>query len=95
MIYTNSRYADGLFGQSINNTFSTYNTFVFRNFNTGEEQPYINYLFTASDRIDILADLFLGSPKFWHIIMDINPEVPDAFNIKPGTIIRIPNGYTG
>jgi hypothetical protein len=95
MIFTNSRYANGFFSQSLNKDYSDYNTFVLRNFNSSEEQTYGNYTFTEADRIDILAEIFLGSPKFWHLIMDINPEIPDAFNIKPGTIIRIPYGYPG
>jgi len=90
MIDNTSRYADGLYGQTASKTPNAYDIFVLRGFNTEGNWKYVNYLFTSSDRIDVLADVFLGSSKRWHEIMDINPEIPDPFNIKPGTLVRIP-----
>jgi len=85
-----SRYADGRFSQSLNKRGDDYDIFVLRKFNVGKLKRYSEYQFKEGDRIDVLADIFLGSSHLWSYIMDINPNVPDPFNIPVGTFIRIP-----
>lgn len=90
MIDSNSRYSDGFFSQVPSRDGLSYDVYVFRRFYSEGTWKYINYLFAEGDRVDILADVFLGSSNRWHEIMDINPEIPDPFNIAPGTLVRIP-----
>lgn len=44
-----------------------------------------------SDRIDRVAEKYLGSGDFWWMVLDRNPEVIDPQNITPGTVLRIPD----
>ena len=48
---------------------------------------------TVGDRLDTLADKFLGNVNLWWIITTANPDVirRDSFNLKPGMEIRIPD----
>ena len=51
------------------------------------------YITTVSgDRLDLLADQFLGDVDYWWVISIANPDVirRDSFNLKPGIEIRIP-----
>ena len=52
---------------------------------------------TVGDRLDTLADKFLGNVNLWWIITTANPDVirRDSFNLKPGMEIRIPNNAQG
>jgi hypothetical protein len=92
MISSGSRYADGKFGQVIDGHYKSPTTFVLRKFSVPVSNTYFLYTFSDADRIDVLGSIFFGYPQAWSLIMDINPEIPDPFNIPAGTIIRIPNG---
>jgi len=85
-----SRYANGSFNQLLNRRGNSYNTFVLRNFDVKPTLKYGEYQFSEGDRIDTIAEIFLGSPYLWHKIMDVNPSVGDPFNIAIGTVLRIP-----
>ena len=52
---------------------------------------------TVGDRLDTLANKFLGNVNLWWIITTANPDVirRDSFNLKPGMEIRIPNNAQG
>ena len=52
---------------------------------------------TSGDRLDTLANEFLGNIDLWWIITTANPDVirRDSFNLKPGIEIRIPNNVQG
>ena len=52
---------------------------------------------TVGDRLDTLADKFLGNVNLWWIITTANPDVisRDSFNLKPGMEIRIPDNVQG
>lgn len=43
------------------------------------------------DRIDRVAEKYLGSGDFWWMVLDRNPEVIDPQNIAAGTVLRIPD----
>lgn len=50
-----------------------------------------NHVWEESDRIDRVAEKYLGSGDFWWMLMDRNPEVIDPQNISSGTVLRIPD----
>ena len=52
---------------------------------------------TVGDRLDTLANKFLGNVNLWWIITTANPDVirRDSFNLKPGMEIRIPDNVQG
>lgn len=49
------------------------------------------HVWVETDRIDQVAEKYLGSGDRWWSVMDVNPEVMDAFAIQPGQVIRIPD----
>jgi hypothetical protein len=56
---------------------------------------YTTYMWTANDRIDILAyNCFQDATQWWRIA-NANPEILQWFSLTPGTIIRIPYGTNG
>ena len=90
MIFLDSRYADGLLYKAWNPRKYAYDLSVKREWPTYAVQYFI-YEWVEGDRLDILANRFLGEPQFWWQILDINPEINDPLTILPGTQIRIPN----
>jgi nucleoid-associated protein YgaU len=48
------------------------------------------HIFTADERLDLLAATFYGNPeKFW-LIADANPEMDPEDLLEPGRQLRIP-----
>jgi hypothetical protein len=90
MIYLDSRYADGNIFNAYNTTKAQYDLTVFRTF-PDVVTPVIYYEWVEGDRIDGLSAKFFGDPEYWWQIMDINPQIPNPFEITPGTVLRIPN----
>jgi hypothetical protein len=90
MIFTDSRYADGKAYRANDARTNTYEVSVMRRFPT-QKSSYFNYTWVEKDRVDIIAQEFLGVTSFWWVIMDFNPEIIDPFDITVGTVIRIPN----
>ena len=89
MIFTDSRYADGIFLKAYDSRLSQYSDSVYRNFPNITEDYYY-YVWVDKDRIDVVAHTLLGNSDFWSKIMDVNPEIADPFTIPAGTTIRIP-----
>jgi hypothetical protein len=90
MIYADSRYASGTVVRAEDARNNTYQVAVYRNWPTIQSGFYA-YTWVEGDRIDVVSNNLLGSPSFWWRIMDLNPELTDPFDIKPGTTIRIPS----
>ena len=90
MIYLDSRYAAGTLAKTWNAQKRQYDLIVFREW-LEYFQTFFLYNWVENDRLDILADRFLGNPALWWEIMDLNPEILDPLSIQPGTQIRIPN----
>ena len=92
MIFLDSRYSDASLYKSWDNRLSKqeYHITVKREWPT-YVVPYFNYEWIETDRLDLLANKFLGNSELWWQILDINPEIIDPLNILPGTNIRIPN----
>lgn len=90
MIFLDSRYADGNLFKAQDSRNRKYQVSVFRIY-PSDITNYFLYDWVETDRIDNVANKFLGSPNLWWRIMDFNPDIIDPFNISPGTQIRIPN----
>ena len=90
MIFLDSRYVDGKLFKAKDSRTGKTQISVFRTFPTDAKYFFI-YEWVETDRIDNIANLFLGSPNLWWKIMDFNPEILNPFNIEPGTQLRIPN----
>lgn len=90
MIFLDSRYADGKLYKAQDSRTQKYQVSVFRIFPT-DTASYFIYDWVETDRIDNVANKFLGSPNLWWRIMDFNPDIIDPFNIAPGKQIRIPS----
>jgi nucleoid-associated protein YgaU len=85
-----SRYYTGIPQQITHKTTGDYTTAVYRVFPGTVKISYTEYTWTEGDSLDYLAAAFLGNPKLWWQIMDINPTISDPLTIEPGTVIRIP-----
>jgi hypothetical protein len=89
MIYTDSRYADGIVVRSLDGRKNKFELTLFRQFPSDSSQ-FFYYTWTQRDRIDLVASEFLGDPTLWWVIMDYNPELSNPSTIPVGTLIRIP-----
>jgi hypothetical protein len=91
LIYSDSRYADGIVLKALDARSNTPRTTVYRRFPSYTSQ-FFHYTWVEGDRIEAVATDLLGSPDAWWRIMDLNPEVIDPFEIPIGTVIRVPRG---
>jgi hypothetical protein len=89
MIYTDSRYADGIVVRSFDSRKLTYEVTLFRQFEESSSR-FFYYTWTQRDRIDLVANELLGDPTLWWVIMDYNPEIANPLNIEIGAVLRIP-----
>lgn len=90
MIYLDSRYADSKLYRAYDSRTNKYNVTVLRQYPVYETGFFL-YEWKETDRLDLLAMRYFGSPSLWWQIMDLNPEILDPFNIAYGTQLRIPN----
>lgn len=49
------------------------------------------YTVKDGDRIDILAQRFLGDAELWWVIADYNPQWLYYDNLPPNTVLRVPS----
>ncbi len=63
---------------------------VFRVFPDGQSGVYGQYVWRDGDRIDQVANFFVGNASRWWEIMDLNPEIHSPAEIAPGMSIRVP-----
>lgn len=49
------------------------------------------HVWRSSDRIDMVAEKYLGSGDLWWMIADLNPEILDPMAIPPGTLLKVPS----
>lgn len=89
-VYRDSRYDDGDAQQIKNKTTGAYAWTVYRSFPESRVVRYIDYTWVDGDRLDFIASVYYGDPTRWWEILDANPGLPDALEIAPGTIIRVP-----
>jgi hypothetical protein len=91
LIFSNSRYADGRIFKANDARKGNYSVTVLRSFPDISSQ-FFYYTWVERDRLDIIANKFIGSADAWWQIMDLNPEILNPSEIQVGTILRIPNG---
>jgi hypothetical protein len=89
-VFRSSRYYTGDAQQIKNKTTGLFNWTVYRKFPSSTRITYINYTWVDGDRMDYLAQVYLGSSILWWKIMDVNPTIQSPYDIPPGTVIRIP-----
>lgn len=89
MIYTDSRYAKGIQATVHDARVDDYSIAVYRKFPSAVSRFFI-YMWNESDRLDLVAFRYLGSPSHWWKIMDYNPEIINPNVIPVGAQIRIP-----
>lgn len=88
-IFPQSRYTQGTLTR-LPNSGGTYNLTVLRTV-AGQNVPFSWYIWQNRDRVDVVANRFLGNPHLWWAIFDINPEIIYPLNIPAGTPVRIPS----
>lgn len=89
MIYKDSRYADGSVFKAHDARTDLYQVTVSRNFPSNSTDFY-SYTWKQGDRIEQVAYLLYANSNYWYQILDYNPEIMDAMNIAPGTVLRVP-----
>lgn len=52
------------------------------------------YTVKDGDRIDILAQRFLGDAELWWVLADYNPQWLYYDNLPANTILRVPNAIS-
>jgi hypothetical protein len=67
------------------------NAVVFYNSYFSPTFSYTEHTYIAGERLDSISQIHYGRPDLWWFIMDYNPEISDPQNIRPGTVLRIPN----
>jgi hypothetical protein len=63
---------------------------VYRVFPSSQSGVFGQYVWRDGDRIDKIANFFLGNASRWWEIMDLNPEIHSPAEIAPGMSIRVP-----
>jgi hypothetical protein len=89
MILTDSRYATGFLYKAHDSRKNEYYLTVRRD-TPNTTTDFVFYQWVEQDRLDKIAEEYLGMATHWWKIMDVNPEVINPFDIPVGTIIRIP-----
>lgn len=89
MIYTDSRYSNGIVYKAFDPRKDNYQLTVMRRFPTDQASFYY-YTWRERDRVENVAATLLGDANLWWRIMDYNPEISDPVNIPVGTPLRIP-----
>jgi len=96
MIYSDSRYTnpvqnvDGSIPKAWDELRQEYHIMILRTWPTFVSKFY-TYEWKDGDRLDNLANKFLGNSQFWWKIMDLNPEIINPTQITPGTLLRLPS----
>lgn len=90
-IYIGSRYEYSLIDFFAVKPGGNENPTVFYDFPDIGILNYQLHTWQDGERLDSLANDYYQRPGLWWKIMNANPEIDNPFDIKPGTILRIPN----
>lgn len=90
-IYTGSRYEYSLIDYFSVKVGGNENPTIFYDFPDIGYLEYYSHIYKGGERLDQIAFKYYKRPGLWWLIVDHNPELNDPFDIKPGTILRIPN----
>lgn len=52
---------------------------------------YWEHTYVEGERLDSISHTYYKNSQYWWLIVEYNPAIEDFINIKPGTILRIPN----
>lgn len=52
---------------------------------------YWEHTYIKGERLDSLSYKYYKNPEYWWLIVEYNPAIIDFINIKPGTVLRVPN----
>jgi len=85
MIYSGSRYADGIAVVQPDDTVGIRRVFP------RPTQAFVLYTWKVTDRLDVISAKKLGGPENWWKILDANPLIQNPSDILPGQQIRIPS----
>lgn len=85
MITTQSRYVNGrLF-------VADEVVYVERTFPPLASRTYRWHIWSAADRLDVLAARYYGDAKQWWRLLDLNPLIQSPDDIRPGMRLRVPD----
>lgn len=91
MIYFDSRYVDGEIRKAHDARSDRYRLTVYREW-PRVTSGFFYYEWADGDRLDYVAAKVYGNGQLWWKILDANPELVDPLSIKPGEVLRVPNG---
>ena len=89
MITSNSRYA-GAALVLISGSDGNQRTTIVQPEPSASQFSYVEHVITGFDRLDNLAQVYLGDPSAWWQITNVNPELIDWSSLPVGMTIRIP-----
>lgn len=52
---------------------------------------YWEHTYVSGERLDHISYKYYKNSEYWWLIAEYNPVIVDFTNIKPGTILRVPN----
>lgn len=89
-IYSGSRYEYSLIDFFSTELNGDENPTVFYTMTDMGVVSYYEHVYGRDERLDLLATKYYGTPQFWWVIAEYNPEITDFTNIPAGTVIRVP-----
>jgi hypothetical protein len=89
-IYSGSRYEYSLIDFFSTKLQGDENPTVFYTMTDMGVVSYYEHVYGQGERLDLLATKYYGTPQFWWVIAEYNPEIIDFTNIPAGTTIRVP-----
>lgn len=90
-IYQGSRYEYSTIDYISTNANEDAYPVVFYQFSDIGLVSYYEHTYVEGERLDEIAFQYYKRPSSWWYILENNPEITDALNIPPGTVLRIPN----
>ena len=90
-IYKGSRYEYSVIDYVSTTSTTPEEPIVFYTFSDIGTITYYTHTYVSGERLDQIADKYYNNPEYWWVIPEFNPEVLDFTDIKPGTLLRIPN----
>jgi hypothetical protein len=64
---------------------------VFYEFDVLGTTTWSEHIYSEGERLEQLSQKYYFRPDLWWIIPEYNPSISDFTNIKPGTVLKIPN----
>jgi len=84
-----SRYRNNI--KKLNDGRVVYRTILYRRIPKSDEDLYIAV--QTGDRLDSIANTFLGDSSLWYILAAANNIHDPSFTLDDGTVLRIPRNF--